>query len=102
MKNNESKISDATKEDIDNFNKDRAYVYMVHDNLLKKLFGFVPENPGDYYVKRKTYTTAMKEVQKEFHLEKGDPRLVLFVLEQLSRSPRFIDSSKKTRKKKRG
>lgn len=91
MKNNGSKLSDVTKEDIDNFNNDREYVYMAHDNLLKKLFGFVTKNPSDYYVKRKTYTTAMKEVQKEFHLEEGDPRFVLFVLVQLNRSPRFID-----------
>lgn len=102
MKNNESKIPDVTKEDIENFNKDRKYVYAAHDNLLKKLFGFVPENPSDYFVERKAYAKAMKEVKKEFQLEEGDPRLVLFVLEQLSRSPRFIDSPKKTRKKKRG
>lgn len=74
MKNNESKISDATKEDIDNFNKNMKYAYAAHDNLLKKLFDFVPENPGDYLVERKVYTKAMKEVQKEFRLEEGHPR----------------------------
>lgn len=42
-------------------------------------------------MERKVYTKAMKEVQIEFQLEEGDPRLVLFVLEQLCRSPRFID-----------
>lgn len=91
MKYSESEIPDIPKEDIKNFNNDRKYVYEAHDNLLKKLFGFVPENPGDYLVERKVYAKAMKEVQKEFRLEEGDPRLVLFILEQLSRSPRFID-----------
>lgn len=102
MKNNELKIADVTKEDIDDFNNAVEYVYVAHDNLLKKLFGFVPENPSDYFVERKTYAKAMKEVQEEFHLEEGNPRLVLFILEQLIRSPRFIDSPKRTRKKKRG
>lgn len=91
MNNNESKVHDVTKSDIDNFNNDRRYVYDAHNKLLRILFGFVPENPSDYLVERKVYAKAMKEVQKEFGLEEGDPRLVLFVLEQLSRSPRFID-----------
>lgn len=91
MKYNESEISDISKEDIENFNNDRRYIYEAHDHLLKKLFGFVPENPSDYLVERQVYAEAMKEVQKEFQLEEGDPRLVLFILEQLSRSPRFID-----------
>ena len=100
MKNTESKISDPSKEDIRKFNEDISYVSAAHDNLLKKLFGFVPENPGDYFIERKAYTKAMKEVQQEFQLEEGDPRLVLFVLEQLSRSPRFIDSPKASEKNK--
>lgn len=102
MENNESKVSNVTNDDIDDFNNDMRYVYAAHDSLLTKLFGFVPENPGEYFVERKVYIKAMREVQKDFQLEEGDPRLVLFVLEQLSRSPRFIDPPKKNRKKKRG
>lgn len=91
MKYNESKIPDISKEDIENFNNDMRYVYVAHNKLLKKLFGFVPENPSDYLVERKVYAKALKEVQKEFHFEDGEPKSTLFVLEQLIHSPRFID-----------
>jgi hypothetical protein len=42
----------------------------------------------------------MLEVQHEFQLEDGDPRLVLFILEQLSRSPKIIVSPKAVKKRK--
>jgi len=64
------------------------------------LFEFVPQRPGDYVVERKVYIKAMFEVEQETQLGEGDPRLVLFVLEQLSRSPKIIDSSKVTKKRK--
>lgn len=41
MNNNKSKVHDATKADIENLKNDMRYVYEAHDNLLKKLFGFV-------------------------------------------------------------
>lgn len=48
MKYNKYKIPNISKEDIENFNNDMRYVYVAHDKLLKKLLGFVPENPSDY------------------------------------------------------
>lgn len=71
------------------FNKSMKRVAEAQDALLTRLFGSVPENPADYEVTREEYRKAMEETQKEFSLVEGDPDLVLFVLEQLSRSPRF-------------
>ena len=65
--------------------------YDAHDKLLQKLFGYVPKNPGELTVSREDYTVAMEAVQKETGLIEGDPDLVLFVLEQLSRSPKFSE-----------
>jgi hypothetical protein len=59
--------------------------------LLTKLFGSVPEAPGKCEVTRSAYKKAMNEVKEEFSLVEGDPDTVLFMLEQLSRSPRFIE-----------
>ena len=42
----------------------------------------------------------MFEVEKDFQLGEGDPRLVLFVLEQLSRPPKIVDAPKVTKKRK--
>lgn len=73
------------------FEASRKRVYEAHDTLLKKLFGYVPGDPENYTVTRSAYKEAMHEVQDEYQLVEGDPDMVLFVLEQLSRSPRFID-----------
>ena len=100
MENTETYTTEPTKEDIENLEKDFQYVHDAQDRLLKKLFGFVPERPGDYVVDRKAYIKAMFEVEKEFQLGEGDPRLVLFVLEQLSRSPKIVDSPKVAKKRK--
>ena len=78
--------------DINNFEKSRRHVYHAQDALLKKLFGFVPDRPGDYSIARNVYIKAMLEVQKDFELEEGNPILILFILEQLSRSPKIVDS----------
>jgi hypothetical protein len=88
----ESDTTEPTKEDINSFEKDMQYVYVPQDSLLKKLFDFVPDRPGDYSMDRKVYIKAMLEVQKEFQLEEGNTKLLLFILEQLSRSPKIIDS----------
>lgn len=71
------------------FEKSRKRVYAAHDALLVKLFGYVPEVPGELTVDRPAYVKAMHEVQEEYGLVDGDSDMVLFVLEQLSRSPRF-------------
>lgn len=78
-----------TNKEAQQFNDSMARVKSAQDELLKKLFGSVPDNPGEHVVTREAYTKAMKDVQAEFGLVEGDPDLVLFVLEQLSRSPRF-------------
>jgi len=77
--------------DATEFEKARKRVYEAHDSLLIKLFGYIPGEPGNYTVSRSAYTKAMHEVQKETGLVEGDPDMILFVLEQLSRSPRFLD-----------
>lgn len=66
-------------------------VAIAQEELLRRLFGFVPDQPENYVVTREDYTKAMKSVQKDFDLVEGDPDLVLFILEQLSRSPRFVE-----------
>ena len=83
---------DNLEVDIDTFEKNRLHVYHAQDALLKKLFDFVPDRPGDYSIDRNVYIKAMLEVQKDFELEEGNPILILFILEQLSRSPKIVDS----------
>ena len=100
MKITKSDAVDSTQENIKSFNNDIRYVSIVQDSRLKNLFGFIPVHPADYIVDRKAYIKAMIKVQQEFQLEEGDPRLVLFVLEQLSRSPKITDSSDSLRKSK--
>ncbi|MBK5243239.1 hypothetical protein [Clostridium sp.] len=85
METTESYTIEPTKEDIDNLEKD---------------FQFVPERPGDYVIDRKAYIKAMFEVENEFQLGERGPRLVLFVLEQLYRSPKIVDSPKVRKKHK--
>lgn len=75
--------------EIAEFEASMQRVVRAHDELLRRLFGFVPEKPGDYVVRREDYARVMESVEQDFGLEEGDPDLVLFVLEQLSRSPRF-------------
>ena len=83
---------DNLEADINNFEKNRQHVYDAEDALLKKLFGFVPDWPSDYSINRNVYIKAMLEVQKDFKLEEGNPILILFILEQLSRLPKILDS----------
>lgn len=64
-------------------------VRKAHDELLKRLFGKVPEDVSSMIVSRERYTETMKEIQKEYGLVEGNPVLMLFVFEQLSRSPQF-------------
>jgi hypothetical protein len=100
LETTESYTIEPTKEDIDNLEKDFQFVHDTQDKLLKKLFGFVPERPGDYVVDRKAYIKAMFEVEKESQLGEGDPRLFFFVLEQLYRSPKIVDSTNVRKKHK--
>lgn len=76
-------------EEVDPFIKSMQRVAKIHDELLKRLFGFVPDKPETLVVSRKKYTKAMKSVQQDFDLVEGDPDFILFVFEQLSRSPLF-------------
>jgi hypothetical protein len=84
-------MKDRVLTPAEEFERSRKRVYEAHNALLTKLFGSVPDQPYKHEVTRKVYKQAMEEVKKEFGLEEGDPDLVLFVLEQLSRSPRFSD-----------
>lgn len=69
--------------------KSMRKVSQAHDELLERLFGFVPDVPGEYTTTRAQYARAMREIQKAYGLTAGNPELALFVLEQLSRSPKF-------------
>lgn len=100
MDNYETYTAEPTKEDIENLDKDFQCVHATQDSLLKKLFGFVPQRPRDYVVDHKAYIKAMFEVEQDFQLREGDPRLALFVLEQLFRSIKIIDSPKIVKKRK--
>ena len=76
-------------EEVDPFIKSMQRVAKAHDELLQRLFGFVPDKPENLVVSRKKYAKAMKIVQRDFDLVEGDPDFLLFIFEQLSRSPRF-------------
>jgi hypothetical protein len=62
------------------------------DTLLQKLFGSVPEKPSDFVASRADYKKSMEEVEQEFGYTDGNPDVILFILEQLSRSPRLTDT----------
>jgi len=94
LENTETYTTEPTKEGIENLEKDFHYVHDAQDSLLRKLFGFVPQRPGDYTVKHTSYIKTLFEVAQEFQLVEGDPRLALFVLEQIFRSPKITDSPK--------
>jgi len=64
-------------------------VSKAHDELLRRLFGGVPVNVKFLAVSREKYTEVMQDIQKEYGLGEGSPNHMLFVFEQLSRSPRF-------------
>lgn len=76
---------------VDPFQESMQRVTKAHDKLLQRLFGFVPDQPEIYVVSREKYAKAMKSVQQDFDLVEGDPDFILFIFEQLSRSPRFTD-----------
>lgn len=100
MDNSETYTTQPTKDDIENLDKGFQFVHDAQDSLLKKLFGFVPRRPGDYTVDHTAYIKTFFEVEQEFQLVEGDPRLALFVLEQIFRSPKIIDSPKVRKKRK--
>ena len=68
MEDTETYTTEPTKEDIENLEKDFQFLHYAQDRLLEKLFGFVPERPGDYVVDRKSYIKGMMEVEKDFQL----------------------------------
>lgn len=78
-------------DEADQFRMSMRRVAIAHDELLRRLFGFVPDQPRAYVVTREDYAKTMISVQRDFNLLEGDPDLVLFILEQLSRSPRFVE-----------
>jgi len=79
----------ATDEDYAEFASSVTLVSKAHDELLRRLFGEIPENVGSLVVSKEKYTEVMKEIQKEYGLGEGSPNHMLFVFEQLSRSPKF-------------
>jgi hypothetical protein len=82
-------VNKAQNQEIKDFEDMRQKVAKAHDSILEKLFGFIPDNPGDYEVSREDYKKAMEEVEKEFNIKEGDEAFLPFIFEQLSRSPRF-------------
>lgn len=64
--------------EMDEFTTSMQRVARAHDELLRRLFGFVPERPGDFVVRREEYARVMESVAQDFGLEEGDPDLVLF------------------------
>ena len=72
-----------------NFADNMQIVAKAHDELLQRLFGEVPQDVSTMTVSRERYTEVMEKIQKEYGLTEGNPALVLFVFEQLSRSPKF-------------
>ena len=87
--NRDDKVS--PKGDYDEFEASIQRAARAHDELLSRLFGYVPQTPSELVVSREDYTIAMQSVQNDFGLVEGDRDLVLFILEQLSRSPRFMN-----------
>ena len=79
----------ATDDDYAEFASSVILVSRAHDELLRRLFGKIPEDVGSLVVSREKYTEAMKEIQKEYGLGESSPNHMLFVFEQLSRSPKF-------------
>ncbi|MFZ3132215.1 MAG: hypothetical protein WA125_14260 [Desulfosporosinus sp.] len=75
----------------DDFVRSMQRAAEAQDELLRRLFGFIPQHPDHHYVDRERYIKVMNSVVQDFKLLSGDPDLVLFVFEQLSRSPRFYD-----------
>jgi len=79
----------ATDEDYAEFASSVALVSGAHDELLRRLFGEIPADVGALVVSKNKYTEVMQEIQKEYGLGEGSPNHMLFVFEQLSRSPIF-------------
>ena len=79
-------------QDIAEFEIERQKACTAQDALLIRLFGTVPAVPGDFETTREEYEKAMLSTEVEYGYTAGNPNLVLFVLEQLSRSPRFSAS----------
>jgi hypothetical protein len=90
--NEERYIMDKQAQDMKKFEDARAKATMAHDEILERLFGSVPDNPSDFTCTREEYDEAMEAVGEKYGYNAGNPDLVLFVLEQLSRSPRFSAS----------
>ena len=83
--------------EVEPFQKSLKRVAKAQDELLRRLFGFIPDQPETYVVSREKYAKAIKSVQQDFDLVEGDPDFILFIFEQLSRSPRFADLRKDKR-----
>ena len=82
-----------TSQNAQKFEDAMQAVRKAHDELLRRLFGEVPEDVGSKTVSREKYTEVMKEIQKEYGLLEGNPDLMLFIFEQLSRSPKFEEDA---------
>jgi hypothetical protein len=89
--NEERYIMDKQAQDMKKFEEARTKATKAHDEILLRLFGSVPDDPSDCEVTREAYEDAMEAVGIEYGYSAGNPDLILFVLEQLSRSPRFIN-----------
>jgi len=70
LENTETYTTEPTKEDIENLGKDFQYVHDAQDRLLEKLFGLVPQHPGDYVVDRKPTLKQCLKWRRNFNLGK--------------------------------
>lgn len=61
----------------------------AQDALLQKLLGQVPNNPADFEVTKSAYKEAAAIIEREYNFTESEG--VLFLLEQLSRSPRIAE-----------
>ena len=63
-------------------------VRKIHDEFLYELFGDkIPEDLSRIVVSREAYTKARDTIEKKYGLRQGHPDYLLWVLQQLSRSP---------------
>ncbi len=62
-------------------------IQKVHDEFLMELFGEVPDNLKDKKVTREQYNEAKAKIEKKHGLMQGHPAYMLWVLQQLGKSP---------------
>lgn len=72
---------------MDYFRINNAYT-----EFMTELFGFVPDNPNECIVDRKTYKEVLDKVSNKHGFVEGDPNLLAWSLTLVGRSPKLIDN----------